>query len=75
MANLEPFTAVFEHTDDGWIFARCLEVPEAFTQGRDLEEARENLKEAIVLMLEERRERGERELEGKEGIRREQIAL
>ncbi len=52
MERFEGFTAIYEPTDDGWIFARVLEVPGAFTQGRDMEEAREMLRDALLLMLE-----------------------
>jgi len=45
------FTAVFEKHDHWWLgFVR--EVPGANTQGRTLAEARENLKEALAMMLE-----------------------
>ena len=49
-------------------------MPEAITQGETLEEARENLKDAIQLLLEVRREDAEKELEGREVIR-ESLAL
>lgn len=49
------FTAVFER-DDGWYFAYCLEIPGANGQGRTREECKENLREAIALILEDRRE-------------------
>ncbi len=52
MERFEGFTAIYEPTDDGWIFARVLEVPGAFSQGRDMEEAREMLRDALLLMLE-----------------------
>jgi predicted RNase H-like HicB family nuclease len=39
------FTAVFEHVGEWWI-GYIEELPGANTQGRTLEEARENLKEA-----------------------------
>jgi predicted RNase H-like HicB family nuclease len=45
------FTAIFEQTDNWWI-AYVQELPGANTQGKTLEEARANLKEAIVLLLE-----------------------
>jgi predicted RNase H-like HicB family nuclease len=51
------FTAVFERDGD-WIIAYCPEVPGANGQGRTKEEARENLAEAIALVLEDRREDG-----------------
>ena len=47
--------------------ASRLEVPEAITQGKIIEEARENLKETIHLVLEVRevrRENAEKKLEG-----------
>jgi predicted RNase H-like HicB family nuclease len=66
---MEKYTAIFEHGEDGWWVASCLEIPEAITQGETIEEARENLKDAIQLLLEVRREDAEKQLEGKEVIR------
>jgi predicted RNase H-like HicB family nuclease len=51
------FTAVYER-DDEWVIAYCPEVPGANGQGRTKEEARTSLTEAIVLILEDRREEG-----------------
>ncbi len=68
------FTAVFEEGEQGWWVATCPEIPEAITQGRTIEEARENLKDAIRMELEIRREEAEEELAGREVIR-ERIAL
>jgi predicted RNase H-like HicB family nuclease len=47
------------------------ELPGANTQGRTLEETRENLKEAIQLVIEANRELSRREYEGKVVIREE----
>jgi predicted RNase H-like HicB family nuclease len=69
------FTVAFRQIEDGWWFARCMEVPEAITQGETLDEARENIKDAIRLILEDRRADTEMELEGEEGVLRERIAL
>ena len=45
-------TITFDDTDeDGWIVARVIEVPGAMSQGRTREEARENLIDALRLML------------------------
>lgn len=63
------FIAIFERGQDDWWVARCLEIPEAITQGKTIEEARENLKDAIQLLLEVRREDAEKELEGRDVIR------
>jgi predicted RNase H-like HicB family nuclease len=49
------FTAIIERADD-WFIAYCPEIPGANGQGRTSEEARENLGEAIALILEDRRE-------------------
>lgn len=51
------FTAVFEEAD-GWFIGYCPEVPGANGQGRTLEECRESLRDAITLILEDRREDG-----------------
>ncbi len=51
------FTAIFER-DCEWYIAYCLEIPGANGQGKTKEEARDNLAEAIALMLEDRREDG-----------------
>ncbi|HEY7063556.1 MAG TPA: type II toxin-antitoxin system HicB family antitoxin [Chloroflexota bacterium] len=44
------FTGVFEKVGD-WYIGFVEELPGANTQGRTLEEARENLREAIELIL------------------------
>jgi predicted RNase H-like HicB family nuclease len=51
------FTAVFER-DGSLYIAYCPEVPGANGQGSTKDEARENLAEAIALILEDRREDG-----------------
>ncbi|MBI4310514.1 MAG: type II toxin-antitoxin system HicB family antitoxin [Chloroflexi bacterium] len=49
------FTAVFKREGNWWI-ASVEELPGANTQGKTLDEARENLKEAITLVLEANRD-------------------
>ena len=49
------FTAIFQ-SDGKWHIAYCLEIPGANGQGKTKEEARDDLAEAIALMLEYRRE-------------------
>ena len=51
--NLE--TAVIERDGD-WYIGHCPEVPGANGQGRTIEECRENLAEAVALILEDQRE-------------------
>lgn len=62
------YTAVFERDGDWWI-GYVEELPGANTQGATLEEARENLKEAIALVIEANRELARRETAGKPVIR------
>lgn len=47
------FTMKYRRTDSGWWIAYCEEVPEARTQGETMDEARENLKDAIAFVLED----------------------
>jgi len=47
---MEKFTAVFEQDGDWWI-GYLEELPGANTQGRTLAEARENLKDAVRLLI------------------------
>lgn len=49
------FTAVFQEVSEGYI-AFVEEIPGANTQGATLEEARENLQEAVELVLAANRE-------------------
>jgi len=49
------FTAVIER-DGEWFVAWCPEVPEANGQGKSVEECREDLSQAIALILHDRRE-------------------
>jgi predicted RNase H-like HicB family nuclease len=62
------FTAVFEKVPEGYI-AFVEELPGANTQGATIEEARENLKEAVQLVLEANRTLTEESLRGKTVIR------
>lgn len=62
------FTAVFQKVPEGYI-GFVEELPGANTQGNTLEEARENLQEAISLVLEANRMLAEEALQGQEVIR------
>ncbi len=50
------FTAIIEPAPEGGYWAICPEVPGANGQGETVEEAKESLREAIELILEDRRE-------------------
>ena len=46
------YTAIIEKGNNGWYVAQCAQMPAAITQGKTIEEAENNLKEAIELVLE-----------------------
>ena len=50
------FTAIIEEAPEGGYWAICPEIPGANGQGETVEEAKDNLREAIELILEDRRE-------------------
>jgi predicted RNase H-like HicB family nuclease len=66
-------TAVYIQVPEGYV-AFVEELPGANTQGATLDEARENLREAVQLILEANRELVERSLVGKD-VSREPFAL
>jgi predicted RNase H-like HicB family nuclease len=50
------FTAIIEHALEGGFWAICPEVPGANGQGETVDEAKENLRQAIELIMQDRRE-------------------
>ncbi|MBF0317590.1 MAG: type II toxin-antitoxin system HicB family antitoxin [Nitrospirae bacterium] len=65
---MEKFTAIFERDGDYWI-GYVEELPGANTQGLTLDEARENLREAVSMVIEANREIISHEYEGKNVVR------
>ena len=63
------FTAVYQKAEEGGYIGFVEELPGANTQGETLEETRENLQEAITLVLEGNRILAEEALLGQEAIR------
>jgi predicted RNase H-like HicB family nuclease len=52
MSDTLRLTITYDEPDeDGWIVARIVQVPGAMSQGRTREEARENVIDALRLML------------------------
>ena len=66
-------TAVFKKVDDGYV-AFVEELPGANTQGATLDEARENLREAVELVLEANRSLA-REAAGDDEVIREPLKI
>lgn len=46
------FTVRYQEEEDGGDSGQCLEIPGAISQGETLEELKENMKDAISLILE-----------------------
>ena len=67
---MDKLTAVFEQHGKWWV-GYIEELPGANTQGATLEEARENLKEAVQMVLEANRELARRASKGRKVIREE----
>ncbi|MFV9505541.1 MAG: type II toxin-antitoxin system HicB family antitoxin [Oscillochloridaceae bacterium umkhey_bin13] len=67
-------TAVYVQ-DGKWVVAWLAEWPRVHTQGATIEEARENLRDALELMLETEREKNERQLVGQTVLQREPLVL
>ncbi|MCI0555246.1 MAG: type II toxin-antitoxin system HicB family antitoxin [Anaerolineae bacterium] len=61
-------TAIFEQVGEWWL-GYVEELPGANTQGKTLDEARENLREAVQLIIEVNRELLLEQIEGREVIR------
>lgn len=66
-------TAVYMQVPEGYI-AFVEEIPGANTQGASLEEAKENLREAVALVLEANRELAEKAIAG-QAVTREPFQL
>src|SRR5574341_1314429 len=58
------YTVVYQAIEDGWVMATVPELPGAVTQGRNLDEAREMIKEAVELPLSSYRENAARNAPG-----------
>lgn len=62
-------TAIIEEAEEGGYVAYLAEMPNVLTQGETLQEVRENLLDALQLVLETQREIAEREVKEKRVIR------
>jgi predicted RNase H-like HicB family nuclease len=58
------YHVVYTPIEDGWIMATVPELPGAVTQGRDMEEARTNIREAIELLLQSYHENAAKDAAG-----------
>ena len=68
-------TAIYEEAEDGGYVGYVAELPGVNTQGETLEEVRENLHEAIQLILETNREQFEKNFSSHAKVTREKMIL
>jgi predicted RNase H-like HicB family nuclease len=68
-------TTIFEEAEEGGYIGYVAELPGANTQGETMDEVRENLAEAIQLILEANREQFEKQLRPGSKVTREQLVL
>lgn len=68
-------TVIFEKAEEGGFIGYVAELPGANTQGETLEEVRENLNEAIKLILNANREAFEKSFSSSGRVTREKLVL
>lgn len=68
-------TAIFEEAEDGGFVGYVAELPGANTQGETIDEVRENLSEAIDLILTSNREEFEKNFSSNGKVTREKLIL
>ncbi|HEY5390994.1 MAG TPA: type II toxin-antitoxin system HicB family antitoxin [Hanamia sp.] len=62
------FTAIIEQGENGWLVGQIEEVPAAMSQGKTIEELKENLLDALRLIMDTNKEITEKEYSGKHVI-------
>jgi predicted RNase H-like HicB family nuclease len=65
------FTAIIEKGENGWFVGQVEEFPAAISQGKTIEELKENLIDALKLLLDTNKEITEREYSGRTIIKEE----
>ena len=64
------FTAIIEKSDDGWYVGQLEEFPEVISQGKTVLELKQNLQDALDLVISNARETTLSLYQGKKFIRR-----
>jgi len=62
------FTAIIEQGENGWLVGQVEEVPAAISQGKTVDELKENLLDALRLILDTNKEITQQEYSGKQVI-------
>ncbi|MEI6435066.1 MAG: type II toxin-antitoxin system HicB family antitoxin [Bacteroidota bacterium] len=64
------FSVVIEKSDDGWYVGQIPEMPEVISQGKTIEELKENLLDALNLVMSTNRETTLQDYAGRKIIKR-----
>ena len=64
------FTAIIEKSEDGWYVGQLEELPEVISQGKTIEELKNNLQDALELIISHQRETTLSLYQGRKFIRR-----
>ena len=64
------FTAIIEKSEDGWYVGQLEELPEVISQGKTIQELKQNLQDALELIITHQRETTLSLYQGKKFIRR-----
>ncbi len=69
------FHVILEQAEDGWIVAECPSLPGCVSQGKDEQEAIENIKEAIQAWLWAENQKAIKSIHPKEGQQAVMVAV
>lgn len=72
---MQNLTAIFEESEEGGYTCWIEEIPTAISEGDTIEEAKENLIDALRLLMEANREQSEKAVRGHHNVFRQSIAL
>jgi len=68
-------TAIIEKSNDGWYVGQIQEIPAAISQGRTIEELKENLLDALKMVIDTQKQMTLQEYAGKKIIKRRLLHL
>ena len=64
------YTIIIEKNANGWYTGQCEQVPEAISQGATIEELKENMADAISMVIEFKKEETRKQYMGRRVFRR-----
>ena len=64
------YTIIIEKNANGWYTGQCEQIPEAISQGETLDELKENMADAIKMVIDFKREETRKQYLGRKYFRR-----